>query len=299
MKILNCIFLNKIKIKLRNVFMRSIDAKTDKEYLQNFGKIKLGYTMDLDNPKTLNEKLNWYKLNYKNDLMISCTDKWEVRKYVEKKGLKEILVKNYGVYDKVEDIDLDILPDKFVAKATGDSGGVLICKNKSQFFKQAINKYKDLNNDYSQINKEWQYHHIKNRIIIEELIETNDGHSPKDYKFFCFNGKPKFLYVASERDTNVKFDFFDLDWNHINVKQVYLNSRKIIKKPDKFDEMIKICGKLSQDFPHVRVDLYYEKGRIYFGELTFFHMSGLSKFFPEKYDYIFGEYFDITTCNEE
>lgn len=289
----NCIFWDRVKRKIRSYVYKPNKKNNDKDYLIEYGKIRLGYKMNLDNPKTLNEKLNWYKLNYRNDLMVTCADKWLVRQYVKDKGLENILIKDFGVYEKVEDINLDTLPNQFVAKVTGDSGGVVVCKNKDSFMEKAKIKFKNLNGDYSSVNKEWHYHYIKNKIIIEEMIETDDGHSPKDYKIFCFDGEPKFLFVASERDVDVKFDFFDLEWNHLPVKQGHLNSKIEIKKPEKFDEMLEICRVLSKDFPHVRVDLYYEKGKIYFGELTFFHFSGTTPFHPKKYDYIFGEYFDL------
>lgn len=288
------LLFDKVKAKIKNKFFRANRyIKDDKKYLIELGKIYLGYKMDLDNPKTLNEKLNWYKLNYKNELLVTCTDKYEVRKYIKEKGLERILLKNYGVYDKIEEINLSKIPEKFVAKVTGDSGGVVICKNKNNFYIQARKKFCNLDMDYSMYNKEWNYHFIKNRIIIEEYIETSNGHSPNDYKFFCFDGEPKFLFVASERDTGAKFNFYDLDWNPINVMQGYVKSKKIIKKPEKFEEMLEICRILSKDFPHVRVDLYYENNNIYFGELTFFHFSGLKAFHPKKYDEIFGSYFKI------
>lgn len=249
--------------------------------------------MNLDCPKTFNEKLNWYKLNYRNDLMPLCADKYEVRNYIKSKGLTGILLKNYGVFDSVEEINLDDLPDQFVIKVTGDSGGVAICKNKEDFSKIDFRKFSNLNADYSELKKEWHYHYIKNRVIVEELINTKNGKAPNDYKFFCFYGEPKFLFVASDRDSHCKFDFFDMNWNHINVIQGHPNNKKRIAKPEKFDEMIEICRILSKDFPHVRVDLYYENGNIYFGELTFFHFAGFMPFYPKKYDRLFGEYFNI------
>ncbi len=292
------LFFHKVKRKIRNYFFKKKKFDNDKDYLVALGKARLGYKMDLDNPKTFNEKLNWYKLNYRNDLMVKCADKYDVKDYVRSKGLDYILVKDYGVYDKIEDINLNNLPNEFVAKNTGDSGGVVICKDKSVFFEKAKEKLKGISKDYSNYNKEWPYHFIKNRIIVEEIIDTDDGHSPKDFKIFCFNGEPKFLFVASERDTNVKFDFYDTNWNYIKVAQGHEHAKNPIKKPEKLDEMLEIARKLSKDFPHVRVDLYYEKGKIYFGELTFFHFSGLTPFWPKKYDYIFGEYFDIKNIKE-
>ena len=286
------LFFNKVAIHIREKLYKINPSMSDKQFLVQKGKINLGYTMDLDNPITFNEKLNWYKLNYKNDLMPICADKYRVYDYVKSKGLEEILIPMYGVYDSVDEIKLDELPERFVAKITGDCGGIVICKDKSKFFDEAKKKL-DVTRDYSNDNKEWPYHHIKNRIIIEALIETKNGQSPNDYKFFCFNGEPKFLFVATDRDTHCKFDFYDLEWNHIPVKQGHPNNKNGVKKPEKFDEMLNICRILSKDFPHVRVDLYNENGKIYFGELTFFHFSGLTSFIPKKYDKIFGQYFDI------
>lgn len=294
--LLDGLFFQKVGIRLRSLFYKPNLALSDKKFLIKEGKIRLGYKMNLDFPKTFNEKLNWYKLNYKNKLMITCSDKYEVYDYIKGKDLESILIPLYGVYDDISEINLNSLPNSFVAKVTGDSGGVVVCRDKNKFFQEAIKKL-NLKNDYSNYNKEWPYHFIKNRIIVQQLIETKDGRSPKDYKFFCFNGEPKFLYVASDRDTHCKFDFYDLEWNHIPVKQGHPNSKVHIEKPECLDEMLKICKILSKDFPHVRVDLFYEQGKIYFGELTFFHFSGLTSFIPQKYDKIFGEYFDVSKIN--
>ena len=274
-------------------FCRNKKYLNDADYLIDLGRFRLGYTMDLNHPKTFNEKLNWYKLNYRNDLMTLCTDKYEVRKYVESKGLKDILLNCYGVYDSFDQINIDTLPDKFVVKATGDSGGVVICRDKNKLKELAGNKFDNFNVDYSKLFKEWNYQNIKNRIIVDELIDTKDENAPNDYKIFCFHGEPKFLFVASERNIDVKFDFYDLDWNLIDVLQGHNRSKNGIEKPKNFDKMLEIARNLSKDFPHVRVDLYNVEGKIYFGELTFFHFAGMTPFYPRKFDDIFGEYFDI------
>lgn len=291
-KVIRSIFNGTLIKKIRTRLLRYKKFPSDKEYLIAYGKISLKYTMNLDNPKTFNEYLNWYKLNYKNDLMPICVDKYRVREHIKNKGLESLLVQCYGVYDSIDDIDLNQLPDHFVAKVTGDSGGVVICKNKKDFYKEARIKFKKMKKDYSNRTKEWPYHYVDNKIIIEDLIKTENGDSPNDYKFFCFNGEPKFLYVASERNTKCKFDFFDLQWNHMDVVQNHPQSTKKIQKPKRFDEMLKICRILSQEFPHVRVDLYYENDKIYFGELTFFHMAGLTPFSRIETDYMLGRYFE-------
>jgi len=273
---------------------------SDKDYLIGLGKILLGYRMNLDHPQTFNEKINWYKLNYKNKLMHDVVDKIEAKKYVISKGLEEIVVSNYAIYDSFSKINIDLLPNKFVIKNTMDSGGVFVCRDKN-----IVN----INDIYSRLNsqleantdkhwaREFAYVQSNNRIIVEELIETPDGHTPWDYKFFCFNGEPKFLFVGSDRDTNVCFDFFDIDFNWLNVKQGHPHSKKKIIKPENYNKMLDICRILSKDFPHVRVDLYNVNGKIYFGELTFYHFAGLTPFKPKKWDKIFGDMWDLSKIN--
>lgn len=282
--------INHIKFKQAKRFKGS-----DEDYLKNFGKFSLGYDMDLENPTTFNEKLNWYKLNYKSDLMPMCSDKVEVDNYVKEKGLEKYLIKKLAVWDNVDDIDISNLPNQFVIKTNHDSGGIFICKDKSKVklkdIKKKIKKY--YVRDYADYAKEWPYGLIHKKIFAEEFINTKGGHAPTDYKFFCFYGEPKFLFVATDRDSDVKFDFFDIKWNWIDVRQHYANANTHPTKPKNYEKMLEICRILSKDFPHVRVDLYNEDGVIKFGELTFFHYAALTKFEPEQYDKYFGDFFDI------
>jgi len=265
-------------------------------YLSNYAKVAIGYNLNLDNPKTFNEKINWYKLNYFDEKMILVTDKVTVDEYVKSKNLDYILIKKLKIYDDINQIKYEDLPVKFVMKINSDSGGVWVCRNLTQKeFKKNIKKLrKKMNVDYSKYLCEWNYKDIQPKIIIEELIDTGNNNPPNDYKFFCFYGEPRFLFVASDRPSNTKFDFYDMDWNYLDVKNHYPNSSKPINRPDSLDEMIEICRILSSDFPHVRVDLYYENNKIYFGELTFFHFSGLEPFKPFYWDVKFGEYFDLS-----
>lgn len=272
-------------------------ANENKEkYLIGLGKILLGYKMNLKNPQTFNEKINWYKINYENELMYKVVDKIYAKEYVISKNLSEIVIPTYNIFDNLEDINFDKLPNKFVIKNTQDSGGVYVCKDKN---KTSISMIKDKLNV---LNKEiingthWaleKAYNGENKIIVEKLIDTNDGHAPWDYKFFCFNGEPKFLFVATNRDTNTCFDFFDIDFKHLNLKQGHPNSKIKINKPQNYEKMLEICRILSKDFLHVRVDLYNIDGKIYFGELTFYHFAGLTPFKPKQWDYEFGKYFII------
>lgn len=277
-----------------------LNRLSDENYLIELGKLNLSYEMNLKNPKTLNEKINYYKLHYHSDLASKVVDKIEAKDYVAKKGLKDLCVKTIAVYNSVSELDLDKLPDKFVIKNTIDSGGVFVCRDKKTVTKKQI--IKKLSSNLSRtiikgkhILLEDNYVKNRNRIIVEEVIETPNGNWPIDYKFFCFNGEPKFLFVATDREKNCCFDFFDTDFNWMDVRNNHPNSEKKIAKPENFDKMLLYARILSKDFPHVRVDFYNVNGRIFFGELTFYHYGGMVPFDPFKYDQLFGEYFDITS----
>lgn len=275
----------------------------DKEYLEKLGSLKLGYKFNLDNPTTFNEKLNWYKINYYDELMSIVVDKSQAKKYVESKGLDNILIKTIGIYNSLDDVDLDNLPNSFVIKNTSDSGGVFICHDKTKIDKKMIiDKLTDAQTfnfkNGKHIFRENIYNKFPNKVIVEELLNTDDGHSPNDYKFFCFNGEPKFLFVATERDVEVKFDYFDIDFNWIDVSQIHKHNKIRPHKPKNYDRMLEICKILSKDFPHVRVDLYNIDGEIYFGELTFYHDAGLTPFVPREWDYKFGDLFDISSIKK-
>jgi hypothetical protein len=267
------------------------------KYLINLGKICLKFKMNLNDPQTFNEKLNWNKLNYHNELMDFVVDKINAKKYVLSKNLDDIIIKTIGTYSNIEDIDYNSLPNSFVVKNTLDSGGVYICKDKKNIninkLKEKLSSFKKEMFDGVHWALETAYSE-NNKIIVEELIDTLDGHSPADYKFFCFNGEPEFLFVGTERDIDVKFDFYDINFNWLNVRQGHKNNLNRPKKPKNYERMLDICRILSKDFPHVRVDLYNIDGKIYFGELTFYHFAGLTPFEPRKWDYEFGKFFDIT-----
>lgn len=278
---------------------REICKPSDEQYLIKQFELYVGYKPNIKNQKSYLEKLLWLKLNWRSDLAKKVVDKYLVREYVAEKGMSKYLVELYGVYDKFEEIDFDTLPNSFVIKNTGDSGGVKVIKNKNEMnYKTTKEFFENLKtNTISNYAKEWVYEGLQNRIVVERIIETKDNHSPKDYKFFCFNGEPQFLFVGSERDVDVKFDFFDLDFNHLPVHNGHEWSKEKIEKPSNFDEMLEVCKVLSKDFPHVRVDLYSENNKIYFGELTFFHFGGIVPFEPREYDYLFGEKFDLPKIN--
>lgn len=255
-----------------------------------------GYWPNLKNPKTFNEKLNWYKLYYHDPLMSRCADKYEMRNYLKEKGLEQYQNKVYGIYNNVEDIDFEILPQSFVLKSAHGSAQTIVCKDKSKLNLQEAKKEMAfwLKTNQYDTGCEWVYKDIPPRIICEELIYTKDGQAPKDYKFFCFYGEPKFILLCSGRvdgHDKLDLDFYDMDWKHIPVKQGFPNSKKIFPKPNELNEAIDICRRVSNDFPHVRVDMYFENDKIMIGELTFYHFDGFGKFTPHSYDELFGSYF--------
>lgn len=276
----------------------------DKQYLELLYKFSLGKRLNLRNPQTYNEKLQWLKLYDRNPLYTQLVDKYEVKEYVSNIIGAEHVIKTIGCWNNVGEINWDILPNQFVLKTThgGGNSGVVICKNKASFDKaKAIEKLSlSMKEDLYKKSKEWPYKNVKKAILAEEYIENNSTNDLKDYKFFCFNGKVKALFIGSERQVpgeEVKFDFFDENFQHLEIKHGHPNSKSLPPKPKKFEEMKIIASKLSKDFPHVRIDLYEANGVIYFGEITFYHHGGFVPFEPEKWDKIFGSW--ITLPNSE
>jgi hypothetical protein len=219
-------------------------------------------------------------------------DKYEVREYITEKIGGDYLIPLLGVWDNPDDIDFKNLPNQFVLKCTHNSGGIFICKDKNKLDIKKVkrNLHKYLKYNYYWGNREWLYKDLKPRIIAEQYMVDESGIELKDYKFFCFNGEVKSMFVATNRGIDTRFDFFDLEFNHMPFIQYYPNADKIINKPKGFDEMVKLANILSKGILHVRVDFYDVGGKIYFGELTFFHFSGWRKFEPSYYDELFGSW---------
>ena len=247
--------------------------------------------MNLENPRTFNEKLQWLKLHDKHEEYTPFVDKYEVKKIVANILGDQHVIPTIGVWDNVEDIDFDKLPSSFVLKTTHDSGGIVVCKDKSKLdISKAKSKLKkSLRHNFYWEHREYPYKDVKPRIIAEKYMVDESGSELKDYKFFCFDGQPKMLFVATDRPYDTRFDFFDIEFNHLPFKQGHPLASKKIVKPEGFEDMVKIAARLSQGFRHVRIDLYNINGKIYFGEYTFFHFSGNVPFDPEEWDYRIGE----------
>lgn len=268
----------------------------DRLFLKVHFWLNLNYRLDLRNPKTYNEKLQWLKLNDHHDEYTQLVDKIEAKKYVASIIGDEYVIPTLGTWNSVDEISWDTLPKQFVVKATSDSGGVVVCKDKSKLnIKESAIKLNRLGNrDYTIISKEYPYKNVPHRFIAEEYLEDESGYELKDYKFFCFDGVVRFLFVATGRQNHdTRFDFFDTDFNHLPIINGHPNADVCPIKPKNFSQMLDIAQKLSKGFPHVRIDLYNVSGRIYFGEYTFFHWSGMVPFEPMEWDHIIGDYLKL------
>ena len=274
----------------------------DKYMIQFQYRVKTGRRLNLKHPQRYTEKIQWYKINYRNNLMIKCVDKYDVREYVKSKGVEEILLPCYGVYDSFEDIDWDRLPNQFVMKDTLGGGGVSIeiVKDKN---KEDRNKLRKIGNNWTEKKahirnggREWPYYSgKKHRIIIEKFIDADSTQGGLiDYKFLCFNGKAELLYILSDRITGkgAECGFFDLNFNQLCVSESDEPPlKRKIKKPDNYKKMVQIAEILAADFPCARIDLYNQNGQIIFGEITFFDSSGYMIFDPDDFDFKLGEKF--------
>ena len=278
------------------------DILSDKLYLKIIFKLRLGYSLDLKNPQTFNEKLQWLKLYDRNPKYIQMVDKYEVRKYISENIGEEYLIPLIGVYNRFEEINFEELPNQFVIKCTHDSGGVVICKNKSKFdirkAKEKIKKSMKRNFYYS--GREWPYKNIKPKIIIEQYMEDKKAKELIDFKIMCFNGIPKFSFTCSERyNDGLKVTFYNLSWEKMSFERHYPSSTKNIEKPKNYELMLELSKKLSKNIPFVRVDWYEINGKLYFGELTFYPGSGMEEFKPVFWDKKIGQLIHLPNEGEK
>ena len=272
----------------------------DKLYLKWRYRLIIGRPFRVDSPQTFNEKINWLKLYDRKPLYTTLADKASVKDYVKERVGEEYCIPTLGIWDRFEDIDFASLPQKFVLKSTNGGGGtgVIICRDKSKLNLTKIKKQLEasFNSDW-RVNREWVYKDIKPRFIAEEILENEDGLDLIDYKFHCFNGIPKLLFVASDRylgENTLKFDWYDIDLNHLPFKSKgYQNSNKHFCEFPEFKEMKNVVAKLSHGIPYVRVDLYFVNGKIYFGEMTFYHDAGFVALQPEEWEYKLGSWIEL------
>ncbi len=290
----------------------------DEIYLKALFRARMGYRLNLKNPKTFSEKLQWLKLYDRNPEYTKMVDKYEVKKYVADRIGRQYIIPTLGVWERFEDIDFEGLPDKFVLKCTHDSGGLVIVRDKEKFDKDKAKRKinKSLQRNYYLYAREWPYKNVHPRIIAESYMEddkTQELHDYKfiselcyrhtnslmDYKFFCFNGNPQFLYISKglEEHSTAKMQFMDLDWKKTPFQRTdFKQFDEIPPKPILFDDMKRIAECLASSIPFVRVDMYVIKGQIYFSELTFSPCSGFIKFHENRHDFNIGDLLELNNC---
>ncbi|WP_367268450.1 ATP-grasp fold amidoligase family protein [uncultured Veillonella sp.] len=274
------------------------DSLSDEDFLKKVFPKYMGYPLNLENPKTFSEKLQWLKLNYRNPIQIIMVDKYEAKHFIAKHVGEQYVIPTLAVWDSVEDIDIDALPNQFVLKITHDSGGIVICKDKSTFdFEAAKAKLRaSLRQDYSRIAREWVYQNVPRRIIAEEYISELGNDDLLDYKMYSFHGEPKLTVVCSNRfsKTGTRMNFYDMDWNSMGIHfGHYPPLPTEFPKPDTYGEMLQVAAELSKACPFLRVDFYEIKGRLYIGELTLFPGAGFERFRPISRDYELGEWLHL------
>lgn len=270
---------------------------SDKMYVRIkwYGR-RLPYRLNLKNPQTFNEKLQWIKLYDHNPIYTTMVDKYRVKEYVRDRVGADYVIPLLGAWDNIDDISWDTLPNQFVLKVNHDCGGQVICKNKEEL---DINKAKEklkkaFARNYYYEGREWPYKNVKPKVFAEAYMEDEYGEL-RDYKFFCFDGQVKAMFIATDRtkETETCFDFFDTDFNHLPFTQGHPNAKVLPEKPKGFEEMKRLAAQLSKGIPEVRIDFYDVNGHVYFGEFTFFHFGGSVEFHPLEWDYTFGSWISL------
>jgi len=288
-------YLLKVIVKLAS---KNIIKISDKKYLYLLGQIRLNEKMNLDTPTTFSEKLQWLKIYDRNPRYTKMVDKYEAKKYVASKIGEQYIIPTIGVWDKFEYINFDELPNEFVVKCTHDSGGLVICRNKKELnydiAKKKINK--SLKRNYYNVNKEWPYKNVKPRIIVEKYMKDKKLEKLRDYKYYCFNGEPKYIYVSEglEHHPTAKISFYDMNYEKAPFgRSDYKEFEEKPEKPLNFEKMKELARILSKDIPFLRVDFYEINEKIYFGELTFTPCTGMMPIKPKEYDKILGDMLEL------
>lgn len=287
--------IKRIFLKINRMCPKLLSWMSDEQNVKFMYRLHLEKTLNLENPKTFNEKLQWLKLYDRKDIYSIMVDKYRVKEYVANIIGKEYIIPTLGVWDHYDDIDFNVLPEKFVLKCTHDSGGLVICKNKSELgLKTKCKIERSLRRNYYWIAREWPYKTVKPRIIAEQYM--TDGESDlNDYKFFCFNGKVKCFKIDFDRFANHKANYYDIEMNLLPFGERVCppDFERHFDKTENFEKMVQLAEKLAEGSRFLRVDFYNMNGNIYFGELTFYPNSGLGKFTDDKWDYILGSWISL------
>ena len=268
----------------------------DAEYLKAYARNSLGYELNLENPRTFNEKLNWLKLNYRKTEFSDMVDKYSVKEYASKLIGNDYIIPTLGVYDSFDEIDFEKLPKQFVLKCTHDSSSVIVCKNKLNFdFDSARKKLSSsLKVNYYWVAREWPYKNVKPRVIADMYLDDHTGNELRDYKFWCFDGKPLYMY-CSVKNNNCYENFYDMEFNPIYIDHSFPRHNPEFQKPEAFEKMKELAEKLSLGIPVVRIDFFEVEDRVYFAEYTFYDWAGLRSF-GSDWDRKLGELIKLPDC---
>lgn len=287
----------------RIVMLEAVSKRlSDVTYLKWVYYLRTGKYLDLEHPKTFNEKIQWLKLHNTSDECTRSVDKYEVRQLIAEKIGEEYLIPMVGCWESFDEIHFDTLPDQFVLKCTHDSGSVVICRDKCTFNKEAAKAKLEaaMKHNFFWTGREYPYKNVKPRIICEQLMKDSKSDDLVDYKFFCFGGQPKILFYASDRFNKkkepTKFDFYDMNLERLDISRPgHGHADTPLNEIPKFSEMKDIATKLSSGYPFVRIDLYLINDKIFFGEYTFHPSGGYVKFAPDVWDTTFGEWIKLPT----
>lgn len=273
----------------------------DRWYVMLRYRMKLHRWPDLKHPKLYTEKIQWLKLYDRKPQYTQMVDKYEAKKYIAQIAGEEYIIPTYGIWDTFDEIAFDQLPERFVLKCTHNSGGVVVCLDKKSFdFEKARQVIEScLKENYYWHSREWQYQNVKPRIIAEEYLYDAEypDESIMDYKFLCFDGQPKLLYYAEENTDDPYSDIYDMEFRKLDLQFPEPNSPITASKPENFEKMKALAEKLSKGFAHLRVDFYDVNGKLYVGELTFYHCAGIFEIKPEKWDRILGDWITLPEKN--
>lgn len=284
------------------LFLKHLSAVVipDNLYISWVYKKKMGTPMHWDNPQTFTEKIQWLKLHWRHQILTQCADKFTVRDFVKERIGEETLKTLYGVYTNVDQIDLNALPKSFILKTTHGSGGHIVCQNKDDLdWEKAKAKLKAqfYKNQYF-FCREWCYKQIYPRILCEEFL-FDEGYSFYDINFFCFHGTPRFVEICADNQRAPRIGMYDLDLNPLERRYSKPRLEEPVERPLHFEKMVEYAAALSQGFPFVRVDFNYLNGRICFGEMTFYPLSGVVKFNPESFNQFLGSFLELPRQNPQ
>lgn len=278
-----------------------MDWMSDENYLKMMFRATTGKKLNLYNPQTFNEKLQWLKLYDRNPLYTIMVDKVKAKEYVAKKIGEQYIIPTLGVWESADDVDFDSLPERFVIKCNHNSGkGMYICRDKKKMNVDEVRKglREGLCEDYYKHGREWPYRDVPRRIFAEQYMEDESGYELKDYKVFNFNGQPALIEVDFDRFKDHHRNIYSPEWKRLELEIQYRSDpKRNIPKPEHLDKMLDLCRKLAAGIPHVRTDFYVVNGRFYFGELTFFHGSGMERFYPEDWDNQLGRLIELSNIS--